>query len=254
MEAFVMPFLGSGPFRSPPRLFLAFAVCLSLLAVTRPAYADPISISMTFEGLTVSTPGPQGGSGGVFQFQGSVNLTEGTPELFPGLGAQPNANFNTFCMDATRDLKGTDTYDVIEATPGTISSWDSVPNIDGSSTVATEILELFGTFFGGLSIPNNPAFSPYGGSVTAQYASFQDAIWILEGAKMSDPLANYFVTHLGTTEATNVVIFSSTSAGGDGQNQIGVLEPCPAPSGALLALIGFVGLVGYQYRQRGLLA
>jgi len=247
-----MRLLGSVRVRSAPPTLLACAVSLFLLTVARPAYAE--SITMTFVNVASGTAvnGPDGGYAGVMQWQGTTSLSKGTIGLFPGLGAQPGININTFCIDPTRDLVTKDKYKVLYAT-GPVSGWDNIPDINGRNNVATAILELFGTFFTGLSIANNAAFGGNGTSVAAQYGSFQDAIWILEGFTINDSLANYFVSHLGTTPATNVVVLSSTSLDGKGQNQITVMDPVPAPPGALLAAIGFVGLVGYRLRSRRLL-
>jgi hypothetical protein len=252
MEALRMSF---GPVQIRRAAPLVLFCALFLLTTARPTYAE--SISMTFKGIASGTQvsGPDGGSAGVMQWQGSTtSLSKGNIGLFPGLAAQPGVNINTFCIDPTRDLASPDKYDVVYATPSTISSWDSVPDINGRANVATEILELFGTFFTGLDIANNPKFGGHGTSGTAQYGAFQDAIWILEGFTINNALANYFVNNLGSTKATNVVILSSTLDDGRGQNQITVIDPVPAPSGALLALIGFTGLAGYRFRVRRILA
>jgi hypothetical protein len=237
---------GCGRLRGVQPTIVAIAAALSLLPMARPACAE--TITMTYLGLEVSTPGPAGGSGGVFAFQGPTNLAGGTLGLFPGLTPLPGTNFNTFCLDAYHSLQHTAQDTVVYATPGalgTANDWSSISNIHNDAT-AVNILELFGTYFTGLSTPS-------------QYASFQDAIWILEGATINDTLANYWVTHLGTTEATNVVIFDTgLSKDGQplGQNQISVINPVhvPAPPGALLAVIGCIGLVGYRFRSRRVLA
>jgi hypothetical protein len=244
----------SGRFCNAPAL-LSLAAVLSMFTLARPAAAE--SINMTFVGLAVSTPGPDGGAAGVLDFQGPTHLAQGTVGFFPGISGQPGS-FNTFCMQATQDLISPHMYTVLYATPSTMSSWDSTPNLNGTTTMATTLLELFGAFFDGLGTANNPAFGGFGTSVNDQYAAFQDAIWDLEGNTVPSTLVpadvynltQYFLANPGTTEATNVVIFSDPA----GQDQISVIDPVPAPPGALLAVIGAVGLVGFRRRGRPQLA
>jgi hypothetical protein len=238
---------------------LVGVAALALLFGATPAHAD--QITMTFQGIVGTPATVPAGDAGVMQWTtASTQLAGGTVGTFPGTGSGPS--LNTFCLDPLHDIPYNqqlkvfqDTFTVISATPNTMTGmkgWDNVNDLGGSQTVATNLLDLFGTFFSGLTTANDAG---YGLSVADQYAAFQEAIWLLEGAsgvgvKDSNPnvlnLAKYFVNNLGSIEAPNLVIFQSTDGG---QDQIGVVTP--APPSALLAVVGFLSVAGgYRFRRR----
>ena len=224
------------------RQALFVAAALLSLHVASPARADWIEANTSSRAVSV-------GGGGVFNFTVSSSSPSNLASSL-GLGAFPGlslsgADFHTFCMDLFHTLEHPDKYEVVHATPGTEASWAGLSNLGGSVTTAGNVLKLFGTFFDDLGTPG--AFTGFGSaSVSDQYAAFQRAIWALEGTPTSNALANYFLTHLGSTKATNVVILNAQYLDGQGQNQITVINPVPAPPAWILASIGLLGLAGYR--------